>query len=51
MNRVGLSLIAGFILICGGRTAAQEVDQTSAPLGQFFDPDNLDNINKLQGAA
>ena len=30
---------------------AQEVDQTTAPIGEFMDPDNLENISKVQGAA
>ncbi len=28
-----------------------ETDQTTAPLGQFFDPDNAENINKVQSGA
>ncbi len=28
-----------------------ETDQTSAPVGNFFDPDNLENLNKAQTGA
>jgi hypothetical protein len=28
-----------------------ETDQTTAPLGEFFDPDNLENIGKVQSGA
>ena len=51
MKRLRFALCLALIAAAAGRAAAQETDQTSAPLGQFFDPDNLDNINKLQGAA
>lgn len=44
-------LIFIFAFLAIARAQAQEVDQTSAPVGQFMDPENLENISKIQGAA
>ena len=49
MNFIVLSLV--WVCLAFGSGIAQEVDQTSAPVGQFFDPDNLENLGKMQSAA
>ncbi|MDQ3003696.1 MAG: hypothetical protein M3Y08_20860 [Fibrobacterota bacterium] len=51
MKKSLLAYFAVALVLCLRLPYAQEVDQTSAPLGQFFDPENLDNINTLQSGA
>lgn len=46
-GRILLLVLFGFL----ARVAFAETDQTTAPLGEFFDPDNAENVNKVQSGA
>lgn len=48
-----LALRAALLVLLGllGRSAFAETDQTSAPIGEFIDPENLENIGKVQSGA
>lgn len=48
MKRLTLPLLA---LVFVFRFVVAETDQTAAPIGKFFDPDNLESINKAQSGA
>ena len=43
-----LTLLALALVV---RFGLAETDQTAAPVGKFFDPDNLENIGKVQSGA
>lgn len=45
--RIILLVLIAFL----ARSAFAEADQTTAPLGEFFDPDNVESINKVQSGA
>lgn len=45
--RIFLLVLMGFL----ARAAFAETDQTTAPLGEFFDPDNVESINNVQSGA
>jgi hypothetical protein len=52
-NPFVLALRAALLVLLGilGHTAFAETDQTSAPIGEFIDPENLENIGKVQSGA
>ena len=52
-NPLILALRAALLVLLGilGRSTFAETDQTAAPIGEFFDPDNLENIGKVQSGA
>ena len=47
-----LALRAALLVLLGilGRSTFAETDQTAAPIGEFFDPDNLENIGKVRNS-
>ncbi len=46
------SKVFPFVLVCLAiHLGFAETDQTAAPLGKFFDPDNLENIGTVQTGA
>ena len=45
--RILLLVLMGFM----ARAAFADADQTTAPLGEFFDPDNAESINNVQSGG